>query len=107
MQDSSSPPRSVDQQLIARAWQDADFKARLVTDPKAVLSEYGQIVPAHFDIKVLEETGNTRYFVLPTDPTASLDDMLLSENELDAIAGGTEMEAAEWCSVIYCSFQTR
>ncbi len=33
-------------QLIARAWSDEGFKARLLADPKAAMTEVGMDVPA-------------------------------------------------------------
>lgn len=84
--------------LIERAWKDEAFREQLVSDPKSALRGVGQAVPDHLDIQVLEETGNTRYFVIPQNPNHSLEDALLSDDELDAVAGG-------WCSVVYCSFQ--
>ena len=89
---------STESALIERAWKDDTFKQQLLDDPKSALQSMGETIPEHLDIHVLEETGNTRYFVIPQDPNAALDDQLLSDEELDAVAGG-------WCSVIYCSFQ--
>jgi hypothetical protein len=33
------------QQVVAKCWADAEFKAKLLADPKAVLSAEGLIVP--------------------------------------------------------------
>ncbi|MBA3532693.1 MAG: NHLP leader peptide family natural product precursor [Ardenticatenales bacterium] len=89
---------SVEMQLITRAWKDEAFKTRLVSNPREVLREYGEQVPDHLEIKVLEEGGNTRYFVLPQNPTDALESELLTDEALDAVAGG-------WCSVLGCSTQ--
>lgn len=73
--------------LVAHAWQDEAFKQELISNPRAVLErEIGQEVPESTDIRVLEETGNTLYLVIPKKP--SIDE--LSEEQLEAIAGG-------WC----------
>lgn len=89
---------STETTIIERAWKDADFKQQLIEDPKAALRSLGESVPDFLDIQVVEETGNTRYFVLPQDPNAVMESELLSDEELDAVAGG-------WCSVALCSGQ--
>lgn len=89
---------SIETSIIERAWKDAEFKAQLVEDPKAALRAMGETVPDFLNIKVVEETGNTRYFVLPQDPNSLMESELLSDEELDAVAGG-------WCSVALCSGQ--
>jgi hypothetical protein len=40
--------------LVARAWTDAAFKARLLADPKTVLQQAGYVVPVEKQIGVLE-----------------------------------------------------
>ncbi|MBD2530121.1 NHLP leader peptide family natural product precursor [Nostoc flagelliforme FACHB-838] len=71
--------------LVAHAWQDEAFKQELISNPRAAVErEIGQKVPESTDIRVLEETGNTIYFVLPKKP--SIDE--LSEEQLEAVAGG-------------------
>lgn len=60
-------------QLIAKAWADADFKARLQSSPAAVLREAGIEVPEGVDIKVVEDTDTVKHLVLPKqDDTTSL-----------------------------------
>ena len=75
--------------LVAHAWQDEAFKQELISNPRAVLErEIGHKVSESTDIRVLEETGNTIYFVLPKKP--SIDE--LSEEQLEAVAGGISCE---------------
>jgi hypothetical protein len=72
------------EKVIAKAWSDAAFKQRLVSDPKAALAELGITgLPAELEIKVVENTPSAVYLVLPPAPPGEL-----SESELDAIAGG-------------------
>jgi hypothetical protein len=71
--------------LVAQAWKDEAFKQELINNPKAVLErEIGQKIPENADIRVLEETANTVYLVIPKKPTVDE----LSEEQLEAVAGG-------------------
>ena len=76
--------KELEAQLIARAWQDDGFKQRLLTDPKAAVSEaVGIDVPSGIEIRVVEETPNTLYLVIPQNQTE------LSDEQLDAASGGS------------------
>lgn len=54
--------------VIARSWSDKDFKERFISEPRTVLKEYEVQVPAGVEVKVLEQTDNTIYIVLPLKP---------------------------------------
>jgi hypothetical protein len=69
--------------VIEKAWADEAFKARLVASPVDVLKESGIDVPAGMQVKVVENTADVRYFVLPAQPDQ------LSDNDLDKVAGGS------------------
>jgi hypothetical protein len=68
--------------LVARAWRDPAFKAKLIADPQAVLKDAGMAVPAGATVKVVENTGTHFHFVLPAKPSGAL-----SDEELDRAAG--------------------
>jgi hypothetical protein len=53
-------------QLVARAWADPDFKARLLADPAAVLKEHGLEVPPGVEIKVVEDSAKVLHLPLPS-----------------------------------------
>ncbi len=55
--------------IVAQAWADADYKARLLADPAAVLKEAGLDLPAGVDLRVVENTANLAHFVLPAPPS--------------------------------------
>jgi hypothetical protein len=40
--------------IILKAWQDSDYKARLIAEPKTVLIEAGLKLPVANNIQVLE-----------------------------------------------------
>ncbi len=72
--------------VILRAWTDESFKAQLLQDPaKALEAAFGTKFPPSISIKVIEETADTRYLVIPFRPKA---DDELSNEELEAVAGG-------------------
>ena len=77
--------------IMGRAAEDADFRARLLSDPKAAVEqELGVTIPASMSIEVHEESDAAAHLVLPPDSK-------LSEGDLQAVAGGrqrTEQEEA-------------
>ncbi len=77
--------------LVDKATGDAEFRARLLSDPKAAIrEELGVAIPASLSIEVHEEDGATAHLVLPPDSR-------LNEGDLQAVAGGGEFgDWAEW-----------
>ena len=81
--------QEIEERIIAKSWQDDAFKQEILNNPKAVLSrEIGQPLPDDVEIRVVEETPNIVYLVLPMKPITPEDDAEISEAELDAVAGG-------------------
>ena len=74
--------------IIARAWRDPAFKAKLLADPHATLKEAGIAVPEGVTVKVVENTDTHHHLVLPPKPTGEL-----SDEALDKVAGGAVREA--------------
>ena len=70
--------------VIAKAWREPAFKAKLIADPRATLAEAGVAIPAGVTVKVLEDTTTHLHFVLPPKPTGQL-----SDEALDKVAAGT------------------
>ena len=71
--------------LFAACWKDEALKARFLSDPKAVLAEYGLNVPDGIDVKVVENADDCVHITLPAPPASSGD---LSDDELGNAAGG-------------------
>ena len=70
--------------IVGKAAEDADFRARLIGDPKAAIGqELNVTVPASLSVEVHEEDGTTAHLVLP--PASKL-----SEGDLQAVAGGRD-----------------
>ncbi|OMF22375.1 NHLP leader peptide family natural product precursor [Paenibacillus sp. FSL H8-0548] len=58
--------------VIQKAWEDSEFKAQLLANPKAALKEaFGIDVPQGIEINIVEETSTNLYFVLPQNPTVA------------------------------------
>ena len=87
MNEQTAPTLS--SQIISRAMQDESFKQQLlggsVAAKAAIEQQIGQKLPEGLEINVLEETPQVSYLVLPTMPSG---DGELSEDQLEAVAGG-------------------
>jgi Nitrile hydratase, alpha chain len=71
--------------VIARAWSDDGYKARLVANPKSVLTEAGIVIEDGPQLRAVEDTADVRHFVIPVAPAEGE----LSEDALEQVAGGT------------------
>ena len=71
------------ERIIAKAWADDGFKARLLADPTAVAAAEGIAVPAGVKIVVHENKPGELHVVLPAKPSANL-----SDAELEGVVGG-------------------
>lgn len=54
--------------VVAKAWSSESFKEKLISEPKAVLEENGINIPAGLEIKVVEQTKELVYIVIPFKP---------------------------------------
>ena len=52
-------------ELFAACWKDEAFKARFMSDPKAVLAEHGIDVPDGIDVNVVENSDNCVHITMP------------------------------------------
>ena len=78
-----------EQKLIQRAWEDENLKQELLSNPKAVFArESGQELPTNLEVEVIQETANKVYLVIPNNPASSVAEAELTEEALEAVAGG-------------------
>lgn len=78
-----------ERQLIQRALEDENFKQELLSNPKAVFAkESGEKLPTDLEIEVIQETPNKVYLVLPTNPASATTEAELTDEALEAVAGG-------------------
>jgi hypothetical protein len=79
----------LERKLIQRSLEDEEFRRRLLDDPKgAVEQELGTQLPQEIKIRVVEESPDTIYLVLPRSSPLGGQGGELSDRELDAMAGG-------------------
>lgn len=65
--------RQIQPNLITWAFKNESFKRELLKNPKLTLEkELGNRLPENIEIKILEETNNTLYMVLPRNPYGNL-----------------------------------
>ncbi|MEM8561622.1 MAG: NHLP leader peptide family RiPP precursor [Pseudomonadota bacterium] len=69
--------------VVAMAWSDASFKAKLLNDSAAALIEAGIDVPSHVTVKVFENTRDTYHIIIPAAPEQEL-----SDDDLEKVSGG-------------------
>ncbi len=69
--------------LVAKAWSDENFKAKLLAGPMAVFKENGLTVPEGIEVRIVENTDNLIYCILPSEPSDEL-----SDEELNDVDGG-------------------
>jgi hypothetical protein len=69
-------------QVIAKAWSDAEFKARLLANPAETLQSEGIEIPAGVKVNAVENTQEHFHLVIPMRPDE------LSDEQLDNVAGG-------------------
>ena len=73
--------------IATRAAVDRAFRTKLLTDPRAAVSEVlGHPLPESFNIKFIEKDANLDAVVVLPDFVSTAGE--LSEEELEAVAGG-------------------
>jgi hypothetical protein len=87
----------VERRLVARSLEDDAFRLRLLEDPRAAVEEeLGVQLPAEVQVRVVEETADTIYLVLPSaSPLGESGE--LSDRELEAVAGGEYTDLTGTC----------
>ena len=72
--------------VMARAAEDSEFRAKLLADPRPVISaELGVAIPENFAIQVHEDSATTAHLVLP------LSDQLTKEDLAQVGSGGVDV----------------
>jgi Nitrile hydratase, alpha chain len=89
--------REFELQLIEKAWKDDGFRQALRSDPRGAVEKLlGGKLPAGMQVKLLEETADTFYLVLPAKPDRAPAGQL-TDQQLDAVAGGDWTDTCATC----------
>ena len=84
-------PSEMRSQIADRAAADAEFRARLLDDPKgAIGDELGVTLPDGFKVEVHEEGADVAHIVLPPSGNLSPDELRAAAGGIAAWAGGPE-----------------
>ena len=79
----------VQRRLVQRSIEDEDFRQKLIDDPKGALEqELDTQLPEDVEVRVVEESPKTIYLVLPGTSLPLEEEGELSDQALDAVAGG-------------------
>ena len=79
----------VERRVIEKSLRDESFRQRLLDDPKGTVEqELGSALPQSFEVRVVEESADTIYLVLPSASALGDQGGELSDQELEAVAGG-------------------
>lgn len=85
---SSQTRKDLEARVIAKAWADEAFKKALIASPRSALEkECGIKLPASVNVRVVEESPDNLYLVLPQKNLAA-ESRGLSDLELEGVAGG-------------------
>jgi hypothetical protein len=88
----SMTKRDLEVALVEKCWKDPEFKKQILADPKGMLERHiGTKLPGDLKIFVHEENAESVHFSLPPAPTNAME---LSDEDLEKVAGGTELVVA-------------
>jgi hypothetical protein len=91
----ASGRQEMELRLVQRSLADDAFRQRLLEDPKAAVEqELGTRLPEDVRVVAVEETADTIYLVLPLVSAEAQEAGELSEQELEAVAGGWDAQTA-------------
>lgn len=79
--------------VISKAWEDVNFRKSLIADPvKAIENLTGAkiVLPEGKTLVINDQTDKSKVYVnIPSEP--SIEDMELTEDQLETIAGGGQI----------------
>ncbi|KYC43076.1 hypothetical protein WA1_13320 [Scytonema hofmannii PCC 7110] len=82
-------PQTLEERIITKAMEDPAYKQRLISNAKAVVEEeLGDKLGENITIEVLQQSAKNLYLLLPADIDEMIRDGLISQEELEVVAGG-------------------
>ncbi len=78
------------QTLITKSWEDESFKEKLIADPKEEIEKItGKSLSGDKKIFAVDQSNPDHVYInIPAKP--DLEDVELTENQLEAVAGGSD-----------------
>ncbi len=90
-QQAGGSRRDIERRLIEKSFRDEAFRQQLLREPKsAVEQELGTQLPEGIQVRVVQETADTLYLVLPNASSPQSGE--ISDEDLEAVAGGGDRE---------------
>ena len=87
----------LNEKLINLCWADENFKNELVADPKGTLEKMGATIADGVEVVVNDQTDTSVVNInIPPRPEAY--DVELSEQELEAVSGGSDYFSSWFCN---------
>ena len=87
-----SQEQKVLKSVLQKAWEDANFRKRLVEDPMNTIEAFAGVkikMPEGKTLIVNDQTDSSKVYInIPEEPL--MDNMELDEEQLEAIAGGVK-----------------
>jgi hypothetical protein len=81
--------------IVEQAQTNPKYNAMLKSDPRGLLEkQLGTAIPKSVNIKVLEETADTYYIVIPAFAKEGAE---LSDSDLEKVAGGSTVKGNASC----------
>jgi len=75
--------------LVQRSLEDESFRQKLVDDPRGTVEqELGTRLPEGIEVRVVQESAQSIYLVLPSASPLGGEEGELSDQDLEAVAGG-------------------
>lgn len=95
----------MERSIVQRSLEDEEFRQRLLDDPKRTLEqELGSRLKESTEVRVVQESADTIYLVLPSASALGGQGGSLSDQELDAVSGGEPVYGVEPGDTSFCAY---
>ena len=83
--------------LVQRYHADPDYRGQVEADPVAAFREQGMELPSNIAVRVLAQTDDTHYIIMPPDPNMDLGDEMLAH-----VAGSGGLSSVMSVGSLFC-----